>query len=190
MRSSSRNSRKPLRALGLAAAVSLLLGSAVQADDHSHNFVLTAYSNGKGGPALLSGDYDAAIQQLRYRATASISVEAGTTSNNRCVALVMTKKWDSAKLACDEAVRDAEQERMALSSYNIWARKIENDYVALALSNRAVLHWMSDDTAGAASDLKKAEFLSPKADFVSRNRAALQFSHAGAVAQVMGASQR
>jgi hypothetical protein len=184
MRSSGRNSRKPYRVLGFAAAASLLLGSAAQADDAAHNFVLTAYSNGRGGEALMKGDFDAAVKQLRYRAPTAVSLEPGTTSNNRCVALTMTKQWQSAKPACDEAVRDAEDERLSLSTYNMWARKIEKDAVAVALSNRAVLHWMSDDAAAAASDLKKAAYLSPDSDFVSRNRAALQFSHP-AVAQII-----
>jgi hypothetical protein len=44
---------------------------------------------------------------------------------------------------------------------------------------------MSSDTAGAANDLKRAETLSPKADFVTRNREALEYSHSNpAVAQV------
>ncbi len=183
MRSSSRNSRKPLRALGLAASVSLLIGSAAQAGDQPHNFVLTAYSNGKGGPALVSGDFDTAIRQLNTHTFSVISLEPSTTSNNRCVALSITKQWQAAKAACDQAVRDAQSERLSLSSYNIWARTAESDYVAVALSNRAVLHWMSDETAAAASDLKRAESLSPKSEFVVRNRAALQSSH-GAVAQV------
>ena len=72
-----------------------------------------------------------------------------------------------------------------LPSYQYWARKLKNDYLAVALSNRAVLHWMSSDTEAAANDLKKAEALSPNADFVTRNRAALEHSHAApAVAQV------
>jgi Tfp pilus assembly protein PilF len=54
---------------------------------------------------------------------------------------------------------------------------MENDYVAVALSNRAVLHWMADESDAAAADLKRAEALSPKSDFVHRNKAALEFSH-------------
>jgi hypothetical protein len=186
MRSSGRNSRNPSRVLGLATAASLLLGSAAHADDTAHNFVLTAYSNGMGGGALVSGDYDAAVKELR---SASVSLEPGAASNNRCVALTVTKQWQSAKPACDEAVHDAEKERLSLSNYNIWARKAENESVAIALSNRAVLHSMADETAAAASDLKKAAVLAPKSEFVSRNRAALQFSHP-AVAQVVGTMQR
>jgi hypothetical protein len=181
MGSSSRNSREPLRVLGLAAAVSLLLGSAAQAGEQSHNFVLTAYSNGKGGPDLVSGNYAAADKVLHYRTSLS-AFDGSTSSNNRCVALAMTKQWDSARAACDEAVRDAEHEKASLPSYQYWARKLENDYVAVALSNRAVFHWMSADSAAAAADLKRAAALSPNADFVARNKSALEYSRT-AVAQ-------
>jgi hypothetical protein len=181
MGSSSRNSREPLRVLGLAAAVSLLLGSAAQAGEQSHNFVLTAYSNGKGGPDLVSGNYAAADKVLHYRTSLS-AFDGSTSSNNRCVALAMTKQWDAARAACDEAVRDAEHEKASLPSYQYWARKMENDYVAVALSNRAVFHWMSADSAAAAADLKRAAALSPNADFVARNKSALEYSRT-AVAQ-------
>jgi hypothetical protein len=183
MLSYSRNSRKPYRVLGLSAAVSLLLGQAVQAADPAHNFVLTAYSNGMGGTELISGNYGAAAEALHSPPTIT-ALDASTTSNNRCVAFALTKQWDSARIACDQAVRDAQQERAMLPSYQYWARKFKNDYLAVALSNRAVLHWMSADSAAAANDLKRAETLSPKADFVTRNRAALEYSHtAPAVAQ-------
>jgi hypothetical protein len=180
MRSSSRNSRKPYLVPGLAAAaVSLLLGSAVPAAEPSHNFVLTAYSNGKGGAELISGDYAAAARTLHYHPSFAAS-EPSSTSNNRCVALAVTKQWDSAKTACDEAVRDAQHEKAALPSYQYWARHLENDYVAVALSNRAVFHWLSSDSQAAADDLKKAEALSPKSTFIERNRVALEYSRSAA----------
>ena len=182
MDSSSRNSREQLSVLGMVAAVSLLLGSAVHAGEQSHNFVLTAYSNGKGGPDLVSGNYTAAEQALHDPANLS-TFDASTNSNNRCVALTMTKRWDAARAACDTAVRDAEREKATLPTYQYWARKLENDYVAVALSNRAVFRWMSADSAAAAADLKRAAELSPKADFVERNKSALEWSHTS-VAQV------
>ena len=182
MRSS--NSHKSYRILGLAAAVALLLGSAAQAEPSAHNFVLTAYSNGVGGAELVKGNYAAAADALRSQPALS-AFDPSTTSNNRCVALTMIKQWDSARIACDQAVRDAQQEKAWLPSYEYWARKVKNDYLALALSNRAVLHWMSADTVAAANDLKRAESLSPKADFVTHNRAAMEYSHSSpAMAQV------
>jgi len=174
MRSSSRNSREQLSWLGLAAAASLLLGSAAQAGEH--NFVLTAYTNGRGGEALVTGDYDSAGRALSYKAAPS-SFDTSTNSNNRCVSLTVTKQWDAARAACDKAVRDAEHEKAALPAFESWARSTENDYVAVALSNRAVLHWMADESDAAAVDLKRAEALSPKSAFVLRNKSALEYSH-------------
>jgi hypothetical protein len=189
MRSSSRNSRKPYRAACLAAAASLLLGSAVQAADDSHSFVLTAYSNAQGGTALVSGDYATAIKQLGSSATLS-TLDPSPLSNNRCVAFALTKQWESARAACDQAVRDARLEKTTLPSYQSWARKLANDYLAVALSNRAVLHWLSSDSAAAATDLKKAEGLAPKAAFVARNLSALQYSNSSnSTAQVTVAPQ-
>jgi hypothetical protein len=172
-------------ALTLAAAASLLLGSAAQAGEH--NFVLTAYSNGRGGQALVSGDYDAAGKALGFKPTLS-TFDSSTNSNNRCVSLTVTKQWDAARVACDKAVRDAERERTSLPASEYWARSAEDDYVAVALSNRAVLHWMADQNEAAAADLERAAALSPKSDFVQRNKSALEFSHSQA-AQVDVASK-
>jgi hypothetical protein len=180
MRSSSRNSREQFRLAGLAAA-SLLLGSTAQAGEQSHKFVLTAYSDARGGAELASGNYEAASKALRFRPNPA-ALDSSASSNNRCIALVMTKQWDAARAACDAAVLDAEHEKVTLPSYQYWARKQENDYVAVALSNRAVFHWMSADSEAAAADLKRAETLSPKAAFVARNKEALEYSRV-AVAQ-------
>lgn len=174
MRSFSRNSRETLSVLGLAAAASLLLGSAAQAGEH--NFVLAAYTNGRGGQALVSGDYDAAGKALGFKPTLS-AFDTSTNSNNRCVSLTVTKQWDAARAACDKAVSDAERDRTSLTAFEIWARPAENDYVAVALSNRAVLHWMTDESDAAAADLERAAALSPKSAFVQRNKSALEFSH-------------
>jgi hypothetical protein len=175
MSSTSRNSRKPLRALGLAAAFSLLLGSAAQAADEPNNFVLTAFSNGKGGAHLVSGNYQAALEELG-QGSPSHALDPAAVSNNRCVAFSVTRQWKSARLACNDAVRDALQERASLSTYLIWGRSMHNDYVAVALSNRAVLHWMSADADAAATDLKQAEGLSPKSVLVAHNLTALRAS--------------
>ena len=162
------------KALGLAVAAAMLLGPAAQAGEH--NFVLTAYSNGRGGQALISGDYASAGKALSYKATLS-RFDSSTNSNNRCVTLTVTRQWDAARAACDEAVKAAEREKATLPTFESWARSVENDYVAVALSNRAVMHWMSADSDAAAADLKRAAALSPKSAFVQRNKSALEYSH-------------
>src|ERR1700760_3038315 len=158
MRSSSRNSREPVSVLGLAAACAVLLGTAAQAGEH--NFVLTAYTNGRGGQALVTGDYEAAGKALSYKPTLS-AFDTSTNSNNRCVSLTVTKQWDAAKAACDKAVRDAERDKATLPSFEAWAQNDSDNYIAVALSNRAVLHYLADDSTAAAADLKRAASLAP-----------------------------
>jgi len=187
MRSSSRNSGTPFRAL-TAAAVSLLLGSVTQAADQPQKFVFTAFSNGRGGQALVSGHFEEAAAELRRAPLSALALQRGMASNNRCIALSMTRQWDLAHAACDAAVRDAQLEHTELSPYNIYGRNLEDEYVALALANRAVLHWISSESAAAESDLRKAQHLAPKSAFVTRNLTALHAPHP-AVAQVTVASQ-
>jgi hypothetical protein len=181
MSSSSRNSRTPNRALQLALAGALLVGSTAFAADAPHNFELTAFSNGTGGAALLTGDYNTAQHELT---THGSTLDPETAATNRCVVYTVTRQIEAARAACDKAVREAQQDIASLPVSLSWARSDYRDYLALAYSNRAVLDWVVNDGAAAQSDLKKAAAVSPKAPFVARNISALQ-NHA-AVAQVAG----
>ncbi len=179
MSSHSRNSRKATQAVQLAFAAALLAGSAAYAADGSRTFELTAFSNTVAGASIIKGDYNLAVQQLRIDAQ---GLASDTVSTNRCVALAVTHQVQQAHEACDAAVREARLQLSTLAATEIWARSTYRDYLALAYSNRAVVDWMSNDTAAAQADLKKAAAVAPKAAFVARNLTALE-SHA-AVAQV------
>jgi tetratricopeptide (TPR) repeat protein len=180
MSSQSRNSRKATQAAKLAVAAALLAaGVGAQAADQPRTFELTAFSNTASGYALVHGNYDLALRQLDFDAH---SLENVTAVTNRCVALIVTRKFEEARHACDTAVRNAKAEITNLPVSMSWARQDYREYLALAYSNRAVLDWASNDTAAAQEDLKKAEAVAPKAPFVARNLTALQ-SHA-AVAQI------
>ena len=185
MSSYSRNSRKPIQALQLALAAALLAGSAAHAADEPRTFELTAFSNGKGGTALVSGDYTSAVRVLSTNVN---GLDSDTANTNRCVAYVVTRQIEAARIACNEAVRDAQQQISSMPISMSFARSDYRDYLALAYSNRAVFNWMSNDTAAAQSDLKKAATVAPKAEFVARNMTALQ-SHS-TVAQVSVAPKR
>jgi hypothetical protein len=178
MFSHSRNSRTTV-ALQLALAGALLVGSTAFAADEPHTFELTAFSNGTGGRALLSGDYNTAQQELSSHHQ---TLDVETTATNSCVVYTVTRQLDAAHAACDKAVREAQQEIASLPVSLSWARSEYRDYLALAYTNRAVLDWVTNDSAAAQSDMKKAAAVSPKAAFVARNLSALQ-NHA-AVAQL------
>ena len=99
MSSYSRNSRKPTQALQLALAVALLAGSAAHAADEPRTFELTAFSNGAGGAALVSGDYNSAVRALSAHAN---GLNADTVNTNRCVAYVVTRQVEAARIACND----------------------------------------------------------------------------------------
>jgi hypothetical protein len=193
MPSYSRNSRKPLQVLRLAIAGvvqggALLAGSVAHAAEQPNKFVMTAYTNAPGGENLVKGRYDAALAQTRF---ASPSDEALPT--NRCVAYTMTGQFDTAKSACDAAVREARSDLMHASSSMLWRTAELQDFLAVAYSNRAVLHWLSKDAVAAARDLAEAAVFTPKAEFVARNITALRSpheSHENAVAQAIVTPQR
>lgn len=186
MSSQSRNSRKATQALKLALAAALLGGSAAYAADASH-FELTAFSNTSSGYSLVHGNYELAMRQLDFDAHSLESVSAIT---NRCVALTVTHKFQEAHTACDAAVRAAQTEITGLPVSMSWARRDYREYLAVAYSNRAVLNWASNDVLGAQDDLKKAQAVAPKAEFVAKNLTALQSHNANAVAQVSVVEKR
>ncbi len=187
MSSQSRNSRKATQALKLALAAALLGGSAAYAADASH-FELTAFSNTASGYSLVHGDYDLAMRQLAYD---SQSLEESVTIvTNRCVALTVTHKFQEAHTACDAAVRSAQLEITSLPVSMTWARRDYREYLAVAYSNRAVLNWASNDVTAAQADLKKAQAVAPKAEFVAKNLTALQNHNGNAVAQVSVVEKR
>jgi hypothetical protein len=172
MSSHSRNSRKATQALHLAFAAALLAGSAAHAADQPRNFELAAFSNTPAGDSLVRGNYDAAYQQL------TIDAHSPTASP----AMIATNRCEEARTACNAAVSAARLEIVSMAGYETWARQEFRDDLALAYSNRAVLDYLTNDTAAAQTDLKKAESVSPKAGLVARNLTVLQ-SH-NAVAQV------
>ncbi len=191
MPSYSRNSRKPLRALHLAIAAqaaALLTGSAVHAAEQTSKFVMTVYTNGAGGPSLVMGDFGAAVSQVQH-GRAARATDVATLNTNKCVAYTMTAQLETAQTLCDAAVISARRDLSSAASATLWERPQLTEYLAIAYSNRAVLHWLSSDAVAAARDLAEAVALSPHAEFVARNIVALRsphekMPHENAVAQV------
>lgn len=164
------NSAQRSRALG--AGLSLILMSGAALANGAHRFVFTAYSDAAGGADVVAGRYYAAVEELKiYR---DMDRDSSVTSTNRCVAYSMTLRWQEARAACDAAVHAAREERNMPPAWWSWARTPDDDYLALAYANRAVMYWLSHDDAAAQKDLAKAQELSPQADFVAQNVAALK----------------
>jgi len=71
-------------------------------------------------------------------------------------------------------VHAARAQRTRVPAWLGGIQQSQDEYLALAYANRAVMHWMSRDGGAAQDDLMKARALAPQADFVARNVAALE----------------
>jgi Flp pilus assembly protein TadD len=156
----------------LTSALVWIAATANAAQQDTDHFVVTVYSDTRGSQELLIGHYDEALAQIETSRGLDEAprLEAATSL---CVARMMAGRFDSARTACDEAVRTARSEPSATRTWGPGAGGIYQRDVAIAYANRAVLHWLTDDTHSAASDLAQAKRFAPKADFVTRNLAAL-----------------
>jgi hypothetical protein len=154
------------------AASSILSIAAVQAETTSTPLVLTAYINGAGGESVLAGKLDEALKEIgNDHAMSSTAYSAKLT--NLCVTYAAKKQLTEATKACDSAVMSAKQDRRNSQRY-LSGAAAENSYVAIAYTNRAVVHMLAKDSESAKSDLARAKLLAPSAEFVSKNLAAVQ----------------
>ena len=184
MWSSSRSPRRAYslrRSWSLGAVLALSLASASALADAAHRFVFTAYADAVGGGDIIAGRYGAALEELKSHSRVT-DLNSAAVDTNRCVAYSMTLHWQEARTACDAAVTAAGEQRDLSPPWWSWSHTLNDDYLALAYANRAVLHWMAHDAAAAQKDLAKAQELSPQADFVARNVAALKGHRAMALA--------
>jgi hypothetical protein len=157
-----------LNRLAAYTAVVVALGVAVaQATETAHTpLVLTAFSNGVGGEALMTKRYDDALAEIRRNKPQS-SMASSAKANNLCVALTAARQLTEAKVACTNALTAAKYEK--LSSQRFTGGLWDNTGIAIAYSNRAVMYALSQDMASAKADLERAHFFAPKADYVARN---------------------
>jgi hypothetical protein len=156
-------------ALGLVIAAGCLLGSTASADASAGKIVLSGYADGVGGESLMAGDYAAIIGKLGAHGV-GFSLDPVAASTNLCIAYIMTHAWDKADGACDAAVRVAKLDQPTGTLYE---RAAHDRQVAIAYSNRAVLHSLEANPQQAASDLARAFALAPDSELITRNRAAL-----------------
>ncbi|HEU4590182.1 MAG TPA: hypothetical protein VFS13_04675 [Steroidobacteraceae bacterium] len=128
--------------------------------------ILAGYTDARGGTALVRGDTGRALQQIHARKAARRTADELT---NQCVAHTVLRQWSAAAPACDAAVEGALEARASARQRALVPRKLVDAKVAVAYSNRAVMHWVSGDPVAAQQDLAKARSFSPKASYVMRN---------------------
>ncbi len=159
--------------LALCTGVTLATSPVTFAGGRTVPFVVKIYASAPGGAELLSGRYPSALRQLRKYGAGALDPAA--VNANSCVAYAMTSKWQQARTACDAAVQTADAPHFQTAPWAISGGYSPNRRLAVAYSDRAVMRWFSHDRAGARADLAKAMALSPEADFIARNEAAVKF---------------
>ena len=172
----SRNIRRAnsaLRPRALGVVLVPVLASGVALADGAHRFVFTAYSDSAGGAEIVAGRYRVALEELRSH-PGNMDLDPSATDTNRCIAYSMTLRWRQAHAACDAAVLAAAERQNTVPTWLGWTQGYNDELLALAYANRAVMHWMSHDDGAARKDLARAVQLSAQSDFVARNVAALE----------------
>lgn len=141
--------------------------------------MLASYTDARGGEALVRGQSEQALEQIFAKKSKSYSA---SELNNQCVAHTVLRQWSQAGDACDAAVASALDKRERARKRPGGIRYPGDAGVATAYSNRAVMHWLSNNAAAAQNDLAKARKLAPQASYIRRNLdvTALESSLAGA----------
>ena len=184
MFSRNRHNRSVATNVALLIAATLAVTTGAQAAETAHTpMVLTAYSNGAGGPSLLKGDYTDALAQIQHYKPQVMMLAASAKATNLCVAYAATKQLTEAKGACNAALRQAKYDRLTASRFTSGASQ-ENTCVAMAYANRAVVHMLAKDEASAKADLERAKVLAPNADFVAKNVVAVASKSRSTIAQL------
>jgi hypothetical protein len=157
----------------LASKITLLAVVALSASpwtraESGQGYVLAAYSDAAGGQQLLSGQYSAALVSIHSDKGTSASMDA-VRHTNACVAFAMMRKLNAARTACDAAVVAATADRSHAKGVVSRSRSQEDSAVAIAYSNRAIVHSLLHEAVGFTEDLAEANSLAPQSDFVVRN---------------------
>ena len=167
---SHRNTGRRAAAVSLGILTLVAIAQAAHAETPDP-FVLVAYSNRAGGQPLMSGEYGSAAQALQSQGNGALA-DPQALDTNRCVAYAMTQQLAQARVACQAAVRAAEEADWQSGSPR--ARRQSAVSAAMAYSNRAVLDWLEAQPAAAQRDLERAQALAPQAIFVARNMTAMR----------------
>lgn len=152
-----------VKSVGAAVAASLLLTATASAAP-AKRFVLAAFQDAPGGEAIVAGDYQGGLAAIAARGSER---RKAATAINLCVAHAALGHRAEARAACDEAVHAAKLERRF--STELSTRSSASRTLAMAYSNRAVMHFLSQNALGATEDFARAAALAPREDFVAQN---------------------
>ncbi len=167
---------KNVRKIALRSAAVLAASLAVNAANaDAPVYTMTVFTDAAHGSKVVTGNYEKAIDRLEGAETRYADSVEGQT--NLCVAYLKSGELDKASMACSTAVDVIENDqRLKLASNLIpgyQRRKLETE-LAIALSNRGVMHAVQGDRELAEADFRRAADLEAKVKAPEINLARLQ----------------
>ncbi len=143
------------RSLTITAAA--LLATTAVAHEESPKYTMTIIKNVSYSQKVARGDYDEAIEKLTARKYRGRETYASKT--NLCVAYTKSGDLDNAQVACNAAldqIRARKDRSLKVGFLPEYTASGYRAYLALALSNRGVLHAVNGDEEQARSDFMEA----------------------------------
>ncbi len=154
------NDQKHMDRVGTVAKVVCALSLAVActpawSDTGKPNYEMAFFSDAAQGAKILSGNYDQAIDKINTKSNAGHALHVKT---NLCVAYTKSGDIEAAEVACEEAVIAAKTFRKIRRSDLAVETPAQTRarFVAIALSNRGVLHAVKGDLDAARADFDAA----------------------------------
>jgi hypothetical protein len=147
-------------------------GSSQCSREGAKPLILASFTEARGGLALERGHTERAVEQIYSR---KFGRPSGAELTNLCVARTVQRQFEQAREVCDAALSRAVDERTNLD-VRFGSRIATKQAVAVAYSNRAVMHWLEGDAIAAHNDIVMARNLAPTSTFVARNHEMTQRS--------------
>jgi hypothetical protein len=140
---------------GILTTIALVLGAASAAAGEVESYRVAAIKDTAYGNLILREEFDTAIERLERRDRKGMA--GFYTATNLCVAYIKTASLESAEASCALAVDTIEAVLASRVSTDTESElKSVRRFLALALSNRGVMHAVTGRDAEAQADFEAA----------------------------------
>ncbi len=155
---------------GILTTMALVLGAGSAAAGEVESYRVAAIKDSAYGNLIMREEFDTAIERLERRDRKGLP--GFYTATNLCVAYIKTASLESAQASCALAVDTIEAVVAGRSRIDSESElKPVRRYLALALSNRGVLHAVSGRDAEAQADFEAAREIESRLEEPSINLA-------------------
>lgn len=155
---------------GILTTIALVVGAGPAAAGEAESYRVAAIKDTAYGNLIMREEFDRAIERLERRDRKGIA--GFYTATNLCVAYIKTASFADAEVSCARAV-DAIEAVLAEKDRGDAAAELSSArrFLALALSNRGVMHALTGRDAAAQADFEAAREIESRLEEPSINLA-------------------